>query len=1505
MVGTVSAQEGAAGDVFDQFHRHAEGEHKAFLQEMPGEVVDPFTGNLRIIRTDVVLPGKAGLDLRVVRAYSSKIWGRADLLDTEPLLAEKEHSVLGYGWTFHMGRLRNPNAITPTVGCGGEFPVYEEPDGTSHVFYPVAGSDSVYVSKDFWRMENSCAALSGAGACVWSDTGVRYELSSYYDNQFFYGATIPIWPVSRIVDLYGNSISMSYLSQTGAVRNIVDTYGRTITFEYTSDVDGLRLDSMTAGSQVYRYVYARRTPAETGGVGRIPLSTARRFLTEVRPPVGPPELYEYAYSATVEQNQYALSSITLPTGAATNFTYGPVSFFTGRDSVTFAVVLGRSVMGRGIPNADWTYSYNSPGPGQEFHITTVTRPDGKHDKYTIIGFGYVAGRSSGALRLTYGVGLPLEIDKADGAEQEGYQWDVLQDATGAAVPISSAPYSAPVYSGSCGPYYVWDPVVYVPVMKQRWLWRDGAIFGTQYSSFDDYGQPRLVIETGKQSGYTEDSLAAQYRTTMWTYFSDPSLNILRARPLAQHVCVGSGCVDYAGNPVTQHACAANECFDNSWTYSGPNHARDSETLSGVKTTFGYHLGEPEGPGNLCTLTNALGQTLTLSGYFEGYGTPTHINFNNAFSIDRTTSWEGWIRTETNGRGHTTGYEYDAIGRNTMVTPPGNNNATGYTYADDGSWVRLARGRYFKNTYLDGLGRVTSTADSEGIQTSVRYDNMGQASFHSYPWDSSTGEVGERLDRDGLGRVVTRTKAYRPSTNACDAPGACSESAQYVGNCRSLTVQRAVNDGPRMWHCFRSFGNPDERRITEVSDASGSLWRYVYNSAGMLQAASAPVAQGSRSYEYSPVTNFLESETSGESGPTRYGRNAIGQMTTRTDARGITAVYGYSDPLSRLRSVTYQGGSPDDVTKDYDNSNNVARVSSTNGGAVDYVYDELNRVIGQQWSYQGKTYTTIYHYDPTGCLNSVVYPSGVVLTAACDTLNRVRSLSLGSTIIVNNITYDASGQVKRMTYGNGKASVMSYDDRARMKTASCGGVMGLSYGYDGAGNVISILNTVVSNATRTMQYDVLDRLTSMYVPYEVSAGYEYDALGNLMVKSDDNYTTNYGYDQQSNRLTSAEGGSGSLPSMTFTWDPAGRLASASDGTTYRYDGLGRRVQKAQPDKTTVYHYDAGGRIIAETLPDGTKLRDYIYLGNRLVAISGCVEGLTSSTCDGIQWYHTDALGSVLARTDASGAVVSRFDYQPWGERWSVSGVQGDRQYNGRVFDQGTGFHDYGARMYWPQIGRFISPDTAGPDLANPASLNRYSYTFNNPYKYTDPDGHNPLLVTAGIGAGLGAVYGAYTSYQAEGKINWRTVANDAAIGGMIGLTAGVAGPALAGAIEGSGAAAAGAGAAAGAAAAQRSASASSGALSSEGQALMRAGPVGSALKDDLFHRAATFMREAAARTGTSFQLSGADGTKSTLTQVTGDLNGQGGRYEYIVNSAGELTHQMFVAGGSINGTPIAP
>jgi hypothetical protein len=41
---------------------------------------------------------------------------------------------------------------------------------------------------------------------------------------------------------------------------------------------------------------------------------------------------------------------------------------------------------------------------------------------------------------------------------------------------------------------------------------------------------------------------------------------------------------------------------------------------------------------------------------------------------------------------------------------------------------------------------------------------------------------------------------------------------------------------------------------------------------------------------------------------------------------------------------------------------------------------------------------------------------------------------------------------------------------------------------------------------------------------------------------------------------------------------------------------------------------------------------------------------------------------------------------------------------------------------PYINRFLSPDTIVPGAGNPQAFNRYSYTLNNPLRYTDPSGH---------------------------------------------------------------------------------------------------------------------------------------------------------------------------------------
>ncbi len=79
-----------------------------------------------------------------------------------------------------------------------------------------------------------------------------------------------------------------------------------------------------------------------------------------------------------------------------------------------------------------------------------------------------------------------------------------------------------------------------------------------------------------------------------------------------------------------------------------------------------------------------------------------------------------------------------------------------------------------------------------------------------------------------------------------------------------------------------------------------------------------------------------------------------------------------------------------------------------------------------------------------------------------------------------------------------------------------------------------------------------------------------------------------------------------------------------------------------------------------------------------------------------------------------------------------------------FDPETGFYNYNARLYDPQIGRFLSADTIVPDAFNPQAFNRYSYNINNPLKYTDPTGHD-----------YEGSSGSSSGYYDYGNYNWES------------------------------------------------------------------------------------------------------------------------------------------------------
>jgi RHS repeat-associated protein len=131
---------------------------------------------------------------------------------------------------------------------------------------------------------------------------------------------------------------------------------------------------------------------------------------------------------------------------------------------------------------------------------------------------------------------------------------------------------------------------------------------------------------------------------------------------------------------------------------------------------------------------------------------------------------------------------------------------------------------------------------------------------------------------------------------------------------------------------------------------------------------------------------------------------------------------------------------------------------------------------------------------------------------------------------------------------------------------------------------------------------------------------------------------------------------------------------------------------------------------------------------------------------LKFYHGDHLGSSTLVTSAAGAVVHRQAYKPYGEDL-VSPAPGaftpTYQFTFKEKEaDGSGFYDFGARLYNPAIGRFLSADDSTDD-----GLNRYAYVRNNPLHYVDPTGHgsqNPSWWDAflewGSSCQLGSVLG---------------------------------------------------------------------------------------------------------------------------------------------------------------------
>lgn len=138
-------------------------------------------------------------------------------------------------------------------------------------------------------------------------------------------------------------------------------------------------------------------------------------------------------------------------------------------------------------------------------------------------------------------------------------------------------------------------------------------------------------------------------------------------------------------------------------------------------------------------------------------------------------------------------------------------------------------------------------------------------------------------------------------------------------------------------------------------------------------------------------------------------------------------------------------------------------------------------------------------------------------------------------------------------------------------------------------------------------------------------------------------------------------------IAITFDYGNRLR-ATAGLTYRYDAQGRRVRLDSAGAQLKYSfYTMDGRMTWQRDEVASKRISNIYFNGSLLA--ELTRPIGSSTVT-LSYYHTDALGSPIAKTNSTGSVLETSEYEPYGKL--LNRANDDRAgYTGHVMDSASG------------------------------------------------------------------------------------------------------------------------------------------------------------------------------------------------------------------------------------------
>jgi RHS repeat-associated protein len=677
-----------------------------------------------------------------------------------------------------------------------------------------------------------------------------------------------------------------------------------------------------------------------------------------------------------------------------------------------------------------------------------------------------------------------------------------------------------------------------------------------------------------------------------------------------------------------------------------------------------------------------------------------------------------ILQETDDNGHTHTLEYDTANRVSRKIDSLNNTET-YTYNANSqiiatedverSTVGGADEIYVSFLEYDGLDRLIREIDSGGNIRDYAYDSRNNLTrFIDALRPDNANDPGNliRYDYDGLSR---RTATHRVLTD--DGSGA----GVAVGE---ISTRILWDDSSRLVARIDDSGN--ETRMT--FDALNRKQTVIYADGTTLQ----------RSYDAH--------------------HNLIGYE----DANGNQVTLNYDLANRQIgRTVQPGPGVSDQTTFESLRYDGLSRLVSgeDNDSTLVFQYDSLSRIVSETLNGQ----ETRRVLDGVGNNTETTYPGGLVITNTFDALDRLATIS-SSEGMSANYGYIGPRRTVQRDHGNQTRMTMAYDsarrpaetrhvfrpdqenqtfdhrtytwDRMNNKSMNRdeltlnettytydsvyrmvaaedafdgAPIASRSYGFDSVGNRETVTggldpgNYTLSNSTPEPNDAVMNQYTT--TPFEVRT---YDANGNLTAQEDDQVvTTVYNYRNR--------------PVLR-------QISGESQQQRYRYDVLGRRIEKSFGETVTRYFYD-GDKVAEEQDGSGQTTAAYVY-GVYLDEV------LAMHRDDALFYFHQDDLYNVVKATNAAGSVVEAYTYDDYGtpslfngtgQQISTTAIGNPYLFTGRRFDFESELYYSRFRYYDSRSGRFTTRDPIGiwGDSINMG--NGYTYAGNNPRSLLDPFG----------------------------------------------------------------------------------------------------------------------------------------------------------------------------------------